>query len=83
MEIEIAFKYLCDEVKVRNNRDIHFFIDCKSAIVSAFGIGIRKYKVNTILNIRRLTSQLENDYNNLKIHWTPGHKDFEGNERAD
>ena len=35
------------------------------------------------MNIRRLTSQLENDNNNLKIHWIPGHKDFEGNERAD
>ena len=35
------------------------------------------------MNIRRLTSQLENDNNNLKIHWVPGHKDFEGNERAD
>ena len=28
-------------------------------------------------------SILEDDNNNLKIHWIPGHKDFEGNERAD
>ena len=80
--IEIAFKYLCDEVKIRN-RDIHLFVDCQSAIVSAFGISIPNYKIDIILNIRRLTSQLENDSNNLKIHWIPGHKDFEGNERAD
>ena len=80
--IEIAFKYLCDEIKIRN-RDIHLFVDCQSAIVSAFGISIPKYKIDIILNIRRLTSQLENDNNNLKIHWIPGHKDFEGNERAD
>ena len=35
--IEIAFKYLCDEVKYRN-RNIHLFVDYQSAIVSAFGI---------------------------------------------
>ena len=80
--IELALKYLCDEAKVKN-RNIHLFVDCQSAIVSAFGIGIPKYKVDIILNIRRLTSLLENDNNNLKIHWIPGHKDFEGNERAD
>ena len=80
--IELAFKYLCDEGKVKN-RNIHLFVDCQSAIVSAFGIGIPKYEVDIILNIRRLTTLLENDNNNLKIHWIPGHKDFEGNERAD
>ena len=80
--IELALKYLCDEAKVKN-RNIHLFVDCQSAIVSAFGIGIPKYKVDIILNIRRLTSLLENDNNNLKIHWIPGHKAFEGNERAD
>ena len=73
---------MCDEAKVKN-RNIHLFVDCQSAIVSAFGIGIPKYKVDIILNIRRLTSLLENDNNNLIIHWIPGHKDFEGNERAD
>ena len=51
--------------------------------MSAFGIGIPKYKVDIILNIRRLTSLSGNDNNNLKIHWIPGHKDFEGNGRAD
>ena len=64
-------------------KNIHLFVDCQSAIVSAFGIGILNYKVDIILNIRRLTSLLENDNNNLKINWIPGHKDFEGNERAD
>ena len=59
------------------------YLDCQTAIVSAFGISIHNYKVDIILNIRRLTSQLENDNNNLKIHWIQGHKDFEGNERAD
>ena len=49
--IEIAFKYLCDEVKIRN-RDIHLFVDCQSDIVSAFGISISNYKID-ILNIRR------------------------------
>ena len=73
---------MCDYAKVKN-RNIHLFVDCQSAIVSAFGNGIPKYKVDIILNIRRLTSLLENDNNNLKIHWIPGHKDFEGNERAD
>ena len=53
--------------------DIMIFVDCQSAIVSAFGIGIPKYKVGIIFNIRRLTSLLENDNNNLKIHWIPGH----------
>ena len=77
----MAFKYLCYEAKIRN-RNVHLFVYCQSAIISAFGIGIPKYKVDKILNIRRLTSQLEND-NNLKVHWIPGHKDFEGNERAD
>ena len=80
--IELAFKDLCDEAKIRN-RDNHLFVDCQSAIDSAFGISIPNYKVDIILNIRRLTSQLENDNNNLKIHWIPGRKDFEGNERAD
>ena len=73
---------MCDEAKFRN-RVIHLFVDCQSAIVSAFGISIPNYKVDIILNIRRLTSQLENDNNNLKIHWIPGHKDLEGNEKAD
>ena len=43
--IELAFKYLCDEAKIRN-RDIHLFVDCQSAIVSAFGISIPNYKVD-------------------------------------
>ena len=58
-------------------------MDCQSAIVSAFGILIPKYQVDIILNIRRLTSQLENDNNNLKIRWIPGHKESEGYKRAD
>ena len=57
-------------------------MDNQSAFVSGFGISIPNYKVDKILNSRRLTSQLENDNNNLKIHWIPGHKDFEVNERV-
>ena len=38
---------LCDEAKIRN-RVIHLFVDCQSAIVSAFGISIPNYKVDNI-----------------------------------
>ena len=41
------------------------------------------YKADIILNIRRLTSLLENKGNTLHVHWIPGHKDFEGNEKTD
>ena len=66
---------MCDEIKIRNS-DIPLFVDCESAIVSAFGISIPKYQVDIILNIRRLTSHLENGNNNLN-------KESEGYNRAD
>ena len=42
-----------------------------------------EFQYQIISNIRRLTSQLENDNNYLTIHWIPGHKESEGYKRAD
>lgn len=62
---------------------MHLFVDCQSAITTGFGMDVPTYNVDVILNIRRLSSLLENEGNTLHIHWIPKHKDFEGNEKAD
>ena len=80
--IEMALSFLQDEVSI-TGRNIHLFVDCQSAIISGFGMDVPTYKVDIILNIRRLTSLLEDKENTLHVHWIPGHKDFEGNEKAD
>ena len=41
------------------------------------------YKVDTVLNIRRITSYLKDRGISVVIHWIPGHKGFVGNELAD
>ena len=80
--IEMALSFLQDEISI-TGRNIHLFVDCQSAIISGFGMDVPTYKVDIILNIRRLTSLLEDKENTLHVHWIPGHKDFEGNEKAD
>lgn len=82
MGIEMALSFLQDEISIKG-RNIHLFVDCQSAIISGFGMDVPTYKVDIILNIRRLTSLLEDKENTLHVHWIPGHKDFEGNEKAD
>ena len=71
-----------DEASI-TGRNIHLSVDCQSPIITGFGMDFPTYKVDIILNIRRLTSLLENKGNTLHAHWTPWHKDFEGNEKAD
>ena len=80
--IEMALSFLQDEVSI-TGRNIHLFVDCQSAIITGFGMDVPTYKVDIILNIRSLTSLLEDKENTLHVHWIPGHKDFEGNEKAD
>lgn len=82
MGIEMALSYLQDEASI-TGRNMHLFIHCQSAIITGFGMDNPTFKVDIIINIRRLTSLLENNGNTLHIHWIPGHKDFEGNEKAD
>ena len=41
------------------------------------------YKVDTVLNIRRISSYLKDRGNSVVVHWIPGHKGFVGNELAD
>ena len=64
-------------------KDIHFFIDCQPAIVSAFGSDTPRNKEDIILQIRQMTASLEDKGHILSIHWIPGHRDFKGNELAD
>ena len=80
--IEIALKHL-SEYETRVNRSLHFFTDCQSAIPSAFGFSMPRYKMNIILNIRRLVAQLKDSGNRTSIHWIPGHRGFRGNEMVD
>ena len=58
-------------------------MDCQPAIISAFGTEIPKHNVDVILNIRQISSTLQNNGHSLFVHWIPGHKDFKGNELAD
>ena len=80
--LEITLKYLAEEAEV-SNRSIHIFTDCQSAIESVFGNGMPSYKVDTVLNIRRISSYLKDRGNSVVVHWIPGHKGFVGNELAD
>ena len=41
------------------------------------------YKVDTVLNIRRITSYLKDMGNSVVVHWILGHKEFVRNELAD
>ena len=76
-----ALQHLVDQENLKKN--IHFFIDCQPAITSAFGTDIPRHNVDVILNIRQLSSQLQNNGHCFTVHWIPGHKDFKGNELAD
>ena len=58
-------------------------MDCQPAIISAFGTKIPKHNVDVILNIRQISSTLQNNGHSLFVHWIPGHKDFKGNVLAD
>ena len=76
-----ALQHLVEEQHLK--KVIHFFIDCKPAIISAFGTDIPRHNVDVILKIRQLSSLLQNNGHNLNVHWIPGHRDFKGNELAD
>ena len=76
-----ALQYLVEEQHLK--KVIHFFVDCQPAIISAFGTDIPRHNVDMILNIRQLSSLLQNNGHNLNVHWIPGHRDFKGNELAD
>lgn len=82
MGIEIALKHI-SEYETLVNRSLYFFTDCQSAISSAFGSNMARYKVNIILNIRRLVAQLKDSGDILSIHWISGRRGFQGNELVD
>ena len=79
--IHVALHHISEQEELR--KDIHFFIDCQPAIVSAFGSDTPRNKVDIILQIRQMTAFLEDKGHILSIHWIPGHRDFKGNELAD
>ena len=80
--LEITLRYLAEEAKI-SNRSIYIFTDCQSAIESVFGNGMPSFKVDTVLNIIRITSYQKDRGNSVVVHWIPGHKEFVGNELAD
>ena len=79
--IQIALQNLCDQQNLQRN--IHFFVDCQPAIISAFGSDAPKNKVDMIFHIRHMIASLESRGYSLYVHWIPGHRDFKGNELAD
>ena len=79
--IQTASQHLVEQQNLKHS--IHIFVDCQPAIISAFGTEIPKHNVVVILNIRQISSTLQNNGHSLFVHWIPGHKDFKGNELAD
>ena len=79
--IQTALQHLVEQQNLKHS--IHIFVDCQPAIISAFGTEIPKHNVDVILNIRQISSTLQNNGHSLFVHWIPGHKDFKGNELAD
>ena len=61
------------------NKDVHFFIDCQSAIASAVPYKSRHHPPV----IRQMTISFENKEYILLIHWILAHRDFKGNELAE
>ena len=79
--ILVALHHISEQEELR--KDIHFFIDCQPAIVSAFGSDTPRNKVDIILQLRQMTASLVDKGHIVSIHWIPGHRDFKGNEVAD
>ena len=80
---EFALQHLIEQQNLKHS--FHIFVDCQPAIISAFGTEIPKHNVefDVILNIRQISSTLQNNGHSLFVHWIPVHKDFKGNELAD
>ena len=51
-------------------------------IISLFDTDILKHNVDVILNIRQLSSTLQNNGHSLSVHRIHGRKDFKDNELA-
>ncbi|XP_053391602.1 uncharacterized protein LOC128554346 [Mercenaria mercenaria] len=80
--LEIALEFLA-EVKTVIQRKIHIFTDCQAAILSVFCKEVPTNKIETISNIKRHLSKIEEGENQIEVHWIPGHKNLMGNELAD
>ena len=85
MGIQIAVEFLAeyDGNDAVPGRNIHIFTDCQAAITAAFHNEIPKNKVETIFKIRESLNVLQNNENNVQIHWVAGQNNIEGNELAD
>ena len=80
--IEIALLFLKDTDAV-NNRTIHMFTDCQSAIITAFITELPQSKVDTVVSIRNAVDEINIKGGNLQVHWVPGHRNIKGNDLAD
>ena len=81
MNLQTALQHLVEQQNLKSS--IHIFVDCQPAIISAFGTEIPKHNVDVILNIKQISSTLQNNGYSLLAHWIPGHKNLKGNELAD
>ena len=64
--IQIALHHISEQEELR--KDIHFFIYCQPAIVSAFGSDTPRNKVDIILQIQQMTVSLEDKGHNSFSH---------------
>ena len=65
------------------NRTVHVLTDCRPAIKTAFGGQIPRNKIEILLDIKNSISKINENGNEIKVHWVPGHKEIERNEIAD
>ena len=63
--IQTALQHLVEQQNLKHS--INIFVNCQPAIISAFGTEIPKHNVDVILNIRQISSTLQNNGHSLFV----------------
>ena len=80
-ELDAIGKLAADLCKQNiTNTEVFIHCDSKATIMSLERATVSS---KTVLNTRSAVSDLLSQGNTVTIHWSPGHVDVRGNERAD